>query len=97
VVLPVQGNPRPEAKSNAAEDLKDERAIFVHVVESFPETLRLSDLIRETGGSEDFAKRDSTERAVRELVRGGLFFRCEGVVLPTRTALRAYELLDEAA
>jgi len=87
---------QPKA-ATAAEDLKDERTIFVHVVESFPETLRLSDLIRELGDPEDFIRRDGIERAVRELVKGGLLFRCEGVVLPTRTALRAYELLGEAA
>ena len=86
-----------KAASPAAEDLKDERAILVHVVETFPTTLRLSDLIREMGGSEDFKARDGVERAVRELVMGGLLFRCEGAVLPTRTALRAYELLAEAA
>jgi hypothetical protein len=88
---------KPKAASPAAEDLKDERAIFVHVVESFPETLRLADLLRELGDPEDFIKRDGVERAVRELVKGGLLFRCEGVVLPTRTALRAYELLADAA
>lgn len=85
------------AASNAAEDLRDERAVLVHLVETFPQTLRLSDLIREMGGSEDFAKRDGIERAVRELVQGGLLFRCSGAVLPTRTALRAYELLLGAA
>jgi len=85
------------AASNAAEDLRDERAVFVHLVETFPQTLRLSDLIRELGGAEDFAKRDGIERAVRELAKGGLLFRCEGAVLPTRTAMRAYELLAESA
>lgn len=85
------------AASNAAEDLRDERAVLVHLVETFPQTLRLSDLIRELGVSEDFAERDGIERAVRELVQGGLLFRCSGAVLPTRTALRAYELLVGAA
>lgn len=93
----MQGNRRPEAKSNAVEDLKDESAVLVHLVETFPQTLRLSDLIREMGGSEDFGKRDGIERAVRELVRGGLLFRCSGAVLPTRAALRAYELFVKAA
>jgi hypothetical protein len=93
----MQGNPRPEAKFNAAVDLKDERAVFVHLVETFPQTLRLSDLIREMGGSEDFGERDSIERAVRELIQGGLLFRCSGAVLPTRASLRAYELLMGAA
>jgi hypothetical protein len=85
------------AASNAAEDLRDERAVLVHLVETYPQTLRLSDLIREMDGSEDFEKRDGIERAVRELVNGGLLFRCSGAVLPTRTALRAYELLLGAA
>jgi hypothetical protein len=88
---------QPKAASPAAEDLRDERAILVHVVERYPESLRLSDLTRELGDPQDFAERDRTERAVTELVRGGLLFKCEGAVLPTRTALRAYELLVEAA
>jgi transcriptional regulator with XRE-family HTH domain len=88
---------QPKAASPAAEDLKEERAIFVHLIETFPQTLRLSDLIRELDGSGDFARRDSIERAVRELIQGGLLFRCSGVVLPTRAALRAYELLVGAA
>jgi hypothetical protein len=86
-----------KAASNAAEDLRDERAVLAHVVETFPQTLRLSDLIREMDGSRDFRKRDGVERAVRELVAGGLLFRHAGAVLPTRTALRAYELLVEVA
>jgi hypothetical protein len=49
------------------------------------------------GDPDDFAKRDGVERAVRELVKGGLLFRCQGTLLPTRAALRAHELLVEAA
>jgi hypothetical protein len=86
-----------KAAPNAAEDLKDERAILAHVIETFPQTLRLSDLIREMDSAENFEKRDGVERAVRQLVQGGLLFRCSGAVLPTRTALRAYELLLGAA
>lgn len=92
----MQAKPN-EAASPAAEDQQDERAILVHVVETFPETLRLSDLIRELADSDDFPRRDAIERAVWELVKGGLLYRCEGVVLPARTALRAHELLVEAA
>ena len=43
---------QPKAATNAAEDLRDERAVLVHLVDTFPQTLRLSDLIRELGGSE---------------------------------------------
>ena len=81
------------AASNAAEDQNDQRTILVHVIEALPTALRLSDLIREVGDPEDFAKRDAVERAVRDLVKGGLMFRCENAVLPTRQAVLAYELL----
>lgn len=88
---------QPKAGSNAAEDREIEKAVLFHVVEAQPATLRLSDLIRELVSSDDFSERDAVERAVRELVKGGLMFRCEGAVLPTRTALRAHELFVEAA
>lgn len=81
----------------ADEDRQVERIVLCHVIETYPATLRLSDLIRELAEPNDFAQRDGVERAVRELIKGGLIFRCEGGVLPTRTALRAYELLGEAA
>ena len=86
-----------KAASPADEDRKYQRAILAHVIEAQPATLRLSDLIREFASPDDFSERDAVERAVRECVKGGLLFRCEGAVLPTRTALRAYELLVEAA
>lgn len=77
-----------------AEDRLTERAVLGLIIDAHPATLQLSDLIREVGDPDDFAKRDGVERAVRDLVKGGLLFRCEGVVLPTRSALYAYELLD---
>jgi hypothetical protein len=90
----MQDKGRPAA-SNAAADRRDEGEVLRHVIEVHPATLLLSDLIRELGSPSDFAQRDGIERAVRELVKGGLLFRCEGTVLPTRSALRAYELLAE--
>jgi hypothetical protein len=63
-----------------------------HVIETHPTTLRVSDVIRELGDPEDSEKRDALERAIRDLVSGGLLFRCEGVVLPTRQALYFAEL-----
>jgi hypothetical protein len=76
------------------EDRKEERAVLLHVVESHPTTLRLSDLIRDLSDPEDFHERDRLERAVRELIKGGLLFRSGGAVLPTRSALYSYELLE---
>lgn len=83
---------KAKSADTAGEDRRDERAVLAHVIEVHPATLRLSDLIRELGDPEDFSKRDGIERAVRELVKGGLLFRCEGAVLPTRAALYVSEL-----
>lgn len=86
-----------KAADNAAEDQTTERVVLTHVAEAYPATLRLSDVIRELGDPDDFSTRDGIERAVRELVKAGLLFRAECGVLPTRAALRAYELFIEAA
>jgi hypothetical protein len=88
----MHDQPKSEA-SNATDDTQDEGMVLSHVIDAHPTTLRLSDLLRELGEPEDFAKRDRIERAVRELVKAGLLFRCEGAVLPTRQALYAYEVL----
>jgi len=79
----------------SGQDQRTERAVLAHVLETHPATLRLSDLIRELAEPNDFAERDGIERAVADLVRGGLLFRCEGAVLPTRQALYASEVLDD--
>lgn len=75
------------------EDLRDESAVLIHVVLTHPEILRISDLTRELGEPGDFGECDRIERAVGGLVKVGLLFRCGYAVLPTRAALRAYEVL----
>jgi hypothetical protein len=82
------------AADNAAEDRRDEGAVLRHVIETHPTTLRLADLLRELSDADDFGSRDRVERAVRELVRAGLLFRCEGAVLPTRQSLYLWDTLE---
>jgi len=84
---------RPVA-DNAAADRREEGEVLRHVIAVHPATLRLSDLIRELGDADDFPRRDGIERAVRELVKGGLLFRCEGAVLPTRQTLYLWQTLE---
>jgi hypothetical protein len=80
-------------RSPDAEDQRDQEAVLVHVISTYPTQLRLSDLIRELArDSDDFREKDQIERAVRDLIRTGLLFRCEGLVLPTRPSLRFNEL-----
>ena len=83
---------KAKSAGTAGEDRGIERAVLSHVVATYPTTLALSDLIREMVDPSDFSERDGIERAVRELVRGGLLFRADGAVLPTRTALYLSDL-----
>ncbi|HKF83218.1 MAG TPA: hypothetical protein VKB23_09700 [Solirubrobacterales bacterium] len=89
----MQDKGRPAA-DNAAEDRREEGAVLRHVIEAHPSTLRISDVVRELGDTELYSQRDGIERAVRQLVKGGLLFRCEGAVLPTRQALYICDVLE---
>jgi len=68
--------------------------VLVHLLTNYPTGFRLSDLLRELIDCSDYAERDRVERAVAELVRIGLLFRAETLILPTRAAMRAYEVLE---
>jgi hypothetical protein len=94
---PIQEQPDSgSSRSNAAQDLHDQGVVLIHVLSIYPTHLRLLELVRElTDGSADFAEGDQIERAVRDLIGVGLLFRCEGVVLPTRAALRFNQILDD--
>ncbi|MFL5834911.1 MAG: hypothetical protein ACJ76B_13170 [Solirubrobacterales bacterium] len=89
----MQDKGRPAA-SNAAEDQRDEGEVLRHVIAVHPGTLLLSDVIRELSDPDDLVTRDRIERAVRELVKAGLLFRCEGTVLPTRQTLYLFDVLE---
>lgn len=85
-----------ERATTAAHDLHDQGVVLVHVLAVYPTHMRTLDLIREiTAGSADFAEGDRVERAIRDLIAVGLLFRCEGLILPTRAALRFDEVLKE--
>jgi hypothetical protein len=78
----------------AADDMKIEAAVLQQLLALHPHQLSFAELVREiSGGSADFAASDPVERAVRELSAAGLVHRADGVVRPTRAALRFHELL----
>lgn len=63
-------------------------ALLHHVLDEHPAMLRQSDLIREFAcAAEDWAHHDLIERAIRDLVKRGLFDYLEDYVLPTRPAV----------
>ena len=91
---PSQGNDRNW--SPQAQDDRDQEAVLFLVLANYPTHLRMSELVLEiTAGSSDFLERDNVERAVRDLVASGLLFRCEALILPTRSAIRFNEILGE--
>jgi hypothetical protein len=91
---PSQGNDRDW--SPQAQDNRDQGAVLILVLDAYPTHLRMSELVLEvTAGSGDFPARDRVERAVRDLVAAGLLFRCEALILPTRSAIRFNEILGE--
>lgn len=90
----MHDQPRREG-SNIAQDRRDQGVVLAHIVTQYPTHFRLSDLVRELTDGSDFGEQDGIERAVGDLARVGLLFRCDGLVLPTRAALRAYEVLED--
>jgi hypothetical protein len=78
----------------AAADAATESVVLQRVLDFHPILVTVAELIREISGeSADFAKRDSIERAVRDLTGAGLLHSQDALVLPTRAALRFNELL----
>jgi predicted proteasome-type protease len=84
------------ATTTAEEDHRDQESVLRHVLSIYPEVLTHSELVREmTGGdSPQFAERDRIERAVSDLIAGGLLHEDAMLVLPTRPAVLCHSLLD---
>ena len=83
------------ATTTAEEDHRDQAGVLRHVLSIYPEILTQDELIREmTGGASPpaFAERDRIERAVRDLIAGGLLNEDAKLVLPTRAAVLSHSL-----
>jgi hypothetical protein len=94
----MQDNPKGAGNENvpptAAEDIRDQGIVLVHVLAVHPSHLIVPELVREiTAGASEFAEDDRMERAVRDLTGLGLLHCPGGVVMPTRAAIRFNELL----
>jgi hypothetical protein len=76
-------------------DATIESAVLHQLLDLHPIQLTFAELVREiSGGPTDFAATDPVDRAVRSLGAAGLITRNGNVVLPSRAALRFYELLE---
>lgn len=77
-----------DAATPAAEDAMVEAAVLVFVLIEHPAHPTVSELSRALNCDPgDFSSVDALERAVRELVAGGLLHRQGDLILPTRAAL----------
>ena len=82
-----------ERATTAAEDIKDRARVLREVLDLYPETLTIDELVGElTVDSVEFQERDRVQRAVRDLIAGGLIHRVGDLVLPTRAAVNFHEL-----
>jgi hypothetical protein len=90
-----KGASEDERATTAALYDRDQARVLHEVLFIYPESMTLAELTRElTAGTTDFQERDRIERAVRDLVAGGLLHRVGDLVLPTRAAVNFY-LLEE--
>lgn len=94
----MQDNPKGAGDENvpptAAEDIRDQGIVLIHVLAVHPTHLIVPELVLEvTAGAADFAEDDRMERAVRDLTGLGLLHCPGGVVVPSRAAIRFNELL----
>lgn len=82
-----------ETRTPDADDARAEAAVLRQLLALHPVQLTLEELVREVSDEPDeFAAKDTVERAVRELIAAGLAHRSCDVVLPSRAALRFDEL-----
>jgi hypothetical protein len=85
-------------ETTAERDLRRQGRVLSFIVSTYPHQIRMAELIRElSADSGETADRLWVEDAVMELRGAGLLFRCEAMVLPTRAAIRAYEVFVETA
>jgi hypothetical protein len=90
-----RGQGAPERLITAQQDCRDQTAVLRQILDLHPEPLTLAELTREmTHDSTDFQERDRIERAVRDLIGGGLLHLVGDLVLPTRAAVLCHSILD---
>ncbi|HET7590380.1 MAG TPA: hypothetical protein VFK14_09415 [Solirubrobacterales bacterium] len=90
-----RGHGATERLTTAEQDFRDQERVLREVLETYPESFTLAELTRElTIASTDFMERDRIERAVRDLIAGGLLHLVGDLVLPTRAAANFHSLSE---
>lgn len=87
---PKGGEVKPVAARIATdEEARSQSAVLREVLDLNPEIRTIAELVRElTAASSEFSERDRIERAIRDLISGGLLHRRAGdLILPTQAAV----------
>lgn len=86
----------PALITTGDEDIQDQSRVLREVLELNPEIRTKDELVRElTVASPEFDERDRIERAIRDLVAGGLLHvRAGDLVLPTQPAIHFHCLYE---
>ena len=84
------------APTTTEQDLRDQAAVLMHVLDLYPQTLTRLELLKEmTGGlSGPFTARDRHHRAVDALAGAGLLNVGGSIVAPSRAAVLFHELTE---
>ena len=93
--------PSPSDGSPAHADNITQMVVLTNVINAHPAPITVAELVQELAvDREDFATRDSIERAVQDLTGVGLLHchdflrRPDALVLPTRVALHVFKLWE---
>lgn len=86
----------PALNQTGNEDVQDQSRVLREVLDLSPEIRTKDELVRElTIASTEFSERDRIERAIRDLVAGGLLhLRAGDLVLPTQPAVHFHCLYE---
>jgi len=85
-----------DAPPTAAQDVRDQGVVLMHVLHRHPTLLTIPDLVREvTCGSDEFAAGDAMERAVRDLNGVDLLHCPSGLAVASPAALRFLKIINE--
>ena len=91
----ADSNPTDCERNPAGEDRHVQAAVLAFLIDEDPDRFTIPELSRAmNAGPATFEAEDAVERAVRELVGGGLLHCCGGFVLPTRAALICWRLAE---
>jgi hypothetical protein len=91
-----KGAGNEDAPPTAAQDIREQGVVLIHILHRHPALLTIPDLVREiTAGSGGFAEGDAAERAVRDLTGVGLLHCPSGLAVPSPAALRFLKIICE--